>query len=203
MLTELLEGWQAFTSYRWLWAIVVQFGLVNAIFSGAFGVLGPVVANRHLGGAGSWGVILAADSIGAVLGASAMVRYRPRRLLLAGNLGVALFVLPLFALAVTRDVPLIAVAALVSGVGAEVFEVNWSVALQEQVPLNMLSRISSYDALGSNVLRPVGTSLAGPVAAALGIAATLVGGGVVTLASVLVIFYVPEVRHLRRKATRD
>ena len=198
LLTELIEGWQAFTSYRWLWAIVVQFSLVNAIFSGTFGVLGPVVAARHLGGAGSWGAILAANSTGAVLGASAMVRYRPRRLLLAGNLAVALCVLPLFALAVTRDVPLIAVAALASGVGTEVFEVNWSVALQEQVPLNMLSRISSYDALGSNVLRPVGTSLAGPVAAALGIAATLIGGGVVTLAAVLVIFGVPEVRNLRR-----
>jgi MFS family permease len=199
MLTELLRGWQAFTSYRWLWTIVVQFSLVNAIFSGAFGVLGPVVADRHLGGAGSWGAILAADSIGAVLGASAMVRYRPQRLLLVGSIAVMLFTLPLFALAMTYNVPLIAVAALASGVGTEVFEVNWSVALQEQVPLDMLSRVSSYDALGSNVLRPVGTSLAGPVAEALGITGTLVGGGIVTLVSVFVILCVPEVRKLRRK----
>jgi Transmembrane secretion effector len=94
MLTELREGWRAFTSYRWLWVIVVQFSLVNAVFSGTFGVLGPVVADHHLGGAASWGAILAADSIGAVLGASAMVRYRPRRLLLAGSLAVASFALP-------------------------------------------------------------------------------------------------------------
>jgi MFS family permease len=200
MLTELLQGWQAFTSYRWLWAIVVQFSLVNAVYGGTLGVLGPVVADRHLGGAGSWGAILAADSLGAVLGASAMVRYRPRRLLLAGSVAVALLALPLFALAMSRDVPLIAVAALASGVGIEVFEVNWSVALQEQVPLAMLSRVSSYDALGSTVLRPVGNSLAGPVAAALGIAVTLAGGGAVVLASVLVILCVPEVRQLRRKA---
>ncbi|HWE15129.1 MAG TPA: hypothetical protein VG365_16515 [Solirubrobacteraceae bacterium] len=41
---ELRDGWRAFTSRRWLWAIVVQFGLVNAIFVGAFNVLGPALA---------------------------------------------------------------------------------------------------------------------------------------------------------------
>lgn len=200
LLSELFAGWRAFTSYRWLWTIVVEFGVVNAVFSGAFGVLGPVVADRHLGGAGSWGVIVAANAVGAVLGASAMVRYRPRRLLLVGNAVNLLLMLPLLALAVTRNVPLIALAALAAGVGGEVFEVNWSIALQEQVPLDLLSRVSSYDALGSNVLRPVGTSLAGPVAAAVGITAALLGGGAVTLAACLVVLAIPEVRDLRRKA---
>jgi MFS family permease len=51
---ELRDGWRAFTSRRWLWVIVVQFGLVNAVFVGAFNVLGPVLAEEQLGGAGSW-----------------------------------------------------------------------------------------------------------------------------------------------------
>jgi predicted MFS family arabinose efflux permease len=198
LLGELRQGWREFTSHRWLWAIVVQFSLVNAIFVGAFTVLGPVVAQRHLGGAGSWGAIVAAESAGAVLGAAVMIRYRPRRLLLAASLTVALLVLPLFALAGTRSVPLIAIAALLSGAGTEVFEVNWSTALQEQVPLAMLSRISAYDMLGSLTLSPAGSLIAGPVALALGAAATLTGGGVVILASVIAVICVPEVRNLLR-----
>jgi predicted MFS family arabinose efflux permease len=199
MLGELRQGWREFTSHRWLWAIVVQFSLVNAIFGGAFTVLGPVVADHHLGGAGSWGAIVATESAGAVLGAVVSIRYRPRRLLLAASLTVSLLVLPLFALAWTRSVPLIAIAALVSGAGTEIFEVNWSTALQEQIPLDMLSRISAYDMFGSYTLTPVGSTIAGPVALALGVAAALTGGGIVILASVIAVICVPEVRNLLRR----
>ena len=142
---------------------------------------------------------MATESAGAVLGAVVSIRYRPRRLLLAASLTVSLLVLPLFALAWTRSVPLIAIAALVSGAGTEIFEVNWSTALQEQIPLDMLSRISAYDMFGSYTLTPVGSSIAGPVALALGLAAALTGGGVVILASVIAVICVPEVRNLLRR----
>jgi hypothetical protein len=199
MLAELGQGWHAFTARRWLWAIVVQFGLINALFSGCFNVIGPVVADRHLGGAGSWGAILATESVGAVLGAALMLRYRPERLLLVASLGAGLFVLPLVALATIHVVAIIAAAALLSGVGGEVFEVNWSIALQEQIPLELLSRVAAYDAFGSFALSPLGTILVGPVALALGITTTLAGGGVLVAASAVVILCVPEVRNLRRR----
>ena len=129
VLRELREGWRAFTSRRWLWAVVVQFSLVNAIFAGALGVLGPVIADDHLGGARSWGLILAAEAAGAVLGATIMVRYRPARLVLAASLAVPVLALPLLALAVPLSVPVIAAAALVAGVAVEVLEVNWVTAM--------------------------------------------------------------------------
>jgi predicted MFS family arabinose efflux permease len=200
MLTELRQGWRAFTSRRWLWIIVVQFSLLNVVFVGCFMVLGPVVADHHLGGAGSWGTILAVEAIGSVLGAALMIRFRPRRLLLIGSIGTALLILPLVALATTRSVALIAAGALFCGAGSEVFEVNWSTALQEQIPLNMLSRVSSYDFLGSFALAPLGGILAGPVALAIGISATLTGGGVLVAASALAVICVPEVRNLLRQA---
>ncbi len=65
---EMREGWRDFISRRWLWAIVVQFAFIVAILTGTESVLGPLVAGAHLGGARSWGVILAAEGIGAVLG---------------------------------------------------------------------------------------------------------------------------------------
>jgi MFS family permease len=198
ILQELREGWRAFTSRRWLWTVVVQFSLVNAIFAGAVGVLGPVVADHHLGGARSWGLILAAEAAGAVLGATVMVRYRPARLLLAASLAVPFLALPLLALAIPLSVPVIAAAALLAGVGSEVFEVNWVTAMQQQIPAALLSRVSAYDILGSLALSPVGTILAGPLAIVIGITAVLAGGGGIIVAASLAILFVPEVRGLRR-----
>jgi MFS family permease len=203
IVSELRDGWRAFTSRRWLWVIVVQFGFLNAVFVGAFSVLGPALARRDLGGAGSWGLILAGQSIGAVLGASVMIRYRPRRLLFAASLAVPLLALPLFGLAAGLTVAPVALAALLAGAGVEIFEVNWSTAIQEQIPAQLLSRVAAYDALGSAALAPVGTTLAGPVALALGIRATLVGAGVVILVSSVAVLCVAEVRALTRRAAPE
>jgi MFS family permease len=196
---ELSDGWRAFTSRRWLWAIVVQFGLVNAIFVGVFNVLGPALAKTQLGGAGSWGLILAAQSIGAVLGATLMLRYRPRRMLRSGSLAVPLLALPLLALAAPLAVALIAAAALLAGAGMEIFAVNWSTALQEQIPPSLLSRVAAYDALGSFALTPIGTTLAGPIALTIGTTATLVGAAAAVVASSAAVLAVPEVRTLARR----
>ena len=201
IIHELRDGWRAFTSRRWLWVIVVQFGVVNAIFGGVFYVLGPALAHARLGGAGSWGLILASQSAGAVLGATLMLRYRPIRLLRSGSLAVPLLALPLLALAVPTSVALIALAALLAGAGLEIFAVNWSTALQEQIPPNLLSRVAAYDALGSYALTPIGTTLAGPIALTIGTTATLVGAGAVVVASAAAVLSVPEVRTLSRRTT--
>jgi predicted MFS family arabinose efflux permease len=200
VLHELRDGWQAFVSRRWLWSVVVQAGLVTPMFIGCFTVLGPAIANSDLGGAGSWGVILAANSVGAVLGAALMLRYRPRRLLLSGSLALPLIALPLLALVGPLATGVIAATALVAGVGIEVFSVNWSVALQQEIPAGMLSRVSAYDALGSYALAPVGALLAGPVSLAIGTTATLVGSAVAITASAAAVISVPEIRHLERRA---
>jgi MFS family permease len=203
MLPELLAGWHAFTSRRWLWVIVAEFAVVNALFVGAFSVLGPVIAEDRLGGAWSWGLIVAAQSIGAVIGAALMVRWRPVRLLRAGNLAVAALALPLVGLAVPLALPLIATGALLAGVGIETFEVNWITAMQEHVPTELLSRVSAYDALGSYALSPVGTTIAGPVAAALGTPVTLAGAAVVIVVSAAIALSVPDVRRLSRRTRKQ
>jgi MFS family permease len=146
VVRELRHGWRAFTSRRWLWVISAQLAIVNAIYVGAFGVLGPVIADRQLGGASTWGLVIAAQSAGAALGATLMLRYRPTRLLHAASLAVPLMALPLLALAaplssVAVHAGLVAAAALLAGAGSEVFEVNWVTAIQEQIPSDLLSRV--------------------------------------------------------------
>ncbi len=198
MLHELREGWREFSSRRWIWAIVLEFSLLVAVWDGATDVLGPVVAHDQLGGAHSWGIVLAAQSAGAVAGGLAMIRFRPRRMLLIGSLSVAPTSALLFALAVPLTVPVIAVAAFAAGACIEVFEVNWATAMQQEIPPAALSRVSAYDALGSWGLAPAGTAVAGPLAVALGTPVVLLAAGVLIIALTGAVLCVPEVRGLRR-----
>jgi MFS family permease len=203
MLHELREGWREFASRRWLWTIVLQFSCIVAISTAAVSVLGPVVARAHLGGARGWGIILAAQSAGAVLGGVVMLRFRARRMLLAASLSVPAIAVFLFALAVPLTVPLIAAAAFVSGGCLEVFAVNWTTTMQQEIPPGMLSRLSAYDAVGSWALAPVGAVAAGPLAGAFGAPAVLFAGGVLVVVLTAAVLCVPEVRTLRRAPAPD
>jgi predicted MFS family arabinose efflux permease len=198
MLHELREGWGEFRSRTWLWAIVVQFMFINGFAHGAFLVLGPIVAQDSLGGAKAWGLILGCESAGLVAGGLIVLRTRPDRLLLVATLAIFLMVPVYLLLAEAAPVVLIAAGALVMGIGVEIFGVLWDTSLQQQIPHDRLSRVSSYDALGSFVCIPIGLSIAGPIADALGVETTLfLAAGVIVVATLLVLL-VDDVRNLRR-----
>ena len=59
--------------------------------------------------------------------------------------------------------PVIVVAAFLAGVGIEMFGVLWDTTMQQQIPGEMLSRLYSYDMVGSIALMPIGYAVAGPV----------------------------------------
>ena len=199
LVHELREGWRDFISRRWLWAIVAEFAFVVAILAGTQSVLGPLVADAHLGGARSWGLILAAEGLGAVLGGFVMIRFRPRRMLLAASLAVPADSVFFLALAVPLPVPVIAATAFAAGASVEVFSVNWATTMQQEIPPAMLSRLSSYDALGSFALAPVGTAVAGPLAASFGTSAVLTAGAILVVLLTAAVLLVPEVRNMQRQ----
>jgi MFS family permease len=204
MVRDLREGWHEFTSRRWLWMSVAQFALVVAVAAATINVLGPLVAHSHLGGARSWGFIVAAYGAGAVAGGLVMIRFRPRRILVAAMLSVPAFSVLLFALAVPLAIALDVAAAVLAGGCLEVLAVSWATVMQQEIPPEMLSRVSSYDALGNYALTPVGTAIAGPLASAFGTRAVMAAGGaLVVILPVLVlpvlVLLVPEIRHLRRE----
>jgi MFS family permease len=78
---ELGHVWPEFRARPWLWGIVLQFSIVNAAANGCDSVLGPAVAKAHLGGAAAWVSVLAANSIGLIVGGMTMLRLRPHRML--------------------------------------------------------------------------------------------------------------------------
>lgn len=191
----LREGWREFWSRTWLWTVVVQSAFVNMLFAALF-VLGPLVAKQSLGGASSWGAILAAEGAGAVVGGVVMLRVHPRRPLLVANLIALMYPVPLFFIAARSAVPIIAVSGFLDGVCIAVFNVQWTTTMQREIPTNVLSRVSAYDWVGSLVFAPIGMALVGPVASTVGIGRTLVGSGILTIVLILATLLVPSVVRL-------
>ncbi|WP_229699687.1 MFS transporter [Streptomyces kronopolitis] len=199
MLHDLREGWREVVSRSWLWAVILQFSLVNAMVAAAEAVYGPVIAARYLGGPGPWGLALAAFGAGTAGGALLMTRLRPRRLLLTGALCVFPLALPSAALAVPLPTAGLAVIMFGTGVAIEVFAVTWMVALHQEIPEDKFSRVSSYDWLGSLAVVPAATALAGPVQDLIGTRAALWGCSALIVLLTAAVLCVPGVRRLTRR----
>jgi MFS family permease len=198
-LSDLTAGWQEFSSRTWLWVIVLQFSFLLMVTMGAFSVLGPVMADEELGGPKAWGAILTGQAAGLVVGGLIGLRFRPRRMLVAATLGILLLPLPLVALGFPLSLPVLVASAFVAGIGIEIFGLLWHTTMQQEIPADKLSRVYSYDALGSIGLVPIGYALAGPVADAIGVRATLWGAAAIGVAVTLAVLAVREVRTLERR----
>ena len=197
--TELREGWSEFVSRRWVWVVVLQFMIVNAAMVGGLQVLGPAVADETFGRA-TWGLALAGQTAGAVVGGLVAVRWLPRRALLFGVALTAVFATPLLVLGLAPHPVVLVPAMLLCGIAMEQFTIAWDLSLQENVPGEKLARVYSYDMIGSSLAVPVGQFAVGPVAATAGSTATLVGCAVLIVVVTSAALTSREVRVLRRRA---
>lgn len=178
MLEDLRVGWVEFRTREWVWVIVAAFGLINMIEAATWMTLGPTIARDTIGES-AWGLVLSAEAFGFLVMSLILLRVSIRYPLRAGMLGMLVGVLPLLALGLSPQVVLLVAGAVVAGAGIEVFSIGWATALQEHVPEEVLSRVSSYDALGSFVAIPVGQLLAGPLVLLVDPATVVVAGALV------------------------
>jgi hypothetical protein len=82
---------------------------------------------------------------------------------------------------------------VLSGIGLAIHIALWFTVFQRHVPEESRSRVSSYDALGSFVLMPLGSAVAGPVASVIGIAPTLFATAAIELVCFAIIIAQPSV----------
>jgi MFS family permease len=198
ILADLLTGWGEFRSRTWLWAVVAGFCVLNASWSGGLNVLGPTVADDTIGRR-AWGLVLAAQTVGMILGALVAMRLRLRRMLFFGTASVALLALPVLALGVAPRVWVLVPAAFIAGLGLEQFGVAWETTMQEHIPAEKLARVYSYDMVGSFIAIPIGEIVVGPVSHALGVRVTLIGSAALVLLAVLGMLSSRDVRHLQHR----
>ncbi len=194
---DLREGWTYVRTTTWLWVVVIAFGVLNAIHAGAWFTLGPARAKETIG-VGGWGLVLSAESLGLIVTAFVLLRRTLRRPLLSGMLGIATLSIPIVALGAAPHLGFLMVCAFVAGAGTEVFNMGWTLAMQEHVPPEMLSRAYSYDALGSFVAIPVGELAFGPLGTTFGYTDVLVVSGILYLLVCLLTLSSRSVRDLRR-----
>jgi MFS family permease len=195
---DLIEGWNEFRSREWLWVIVASASVGNLVATASFNVLGPLVAKRDLGGAAAYGAIVAAQGAGFIVGGLLSLRWRPARPLLVSMIALLPTVVEIAFYAGVRVTAPIAAVGFVAGIGVEIFGGNWITALQQHIPSRVLSRVNSYDALGSFVFIPLGLVIAGPLAARFGVTDTLWLLDAVGLVSIAAALLSRDVRTLPR-----
>jgi MFS family permease len=195
LIVDLREGWVQFRSTSWLWTIVAAFAVMNFIQAGAWFTLGPVVANGGIGAAG-WGLVLSAQTVGVLLVSGILLRISVKRFLFAGQLLVSLVAAPMIALGLGLPVYLIIVAGLFAGIGIGAFGIAWETSLQQHIPNRLLSRVASYDDLGSFVAIPLGQLSAAPMASLFGAANVTLAGGILYFVAAALPLAARSVRHL-------
>jgi MFS family permease len=198
IFAEMRAGAAEVFRHAWLWLLIGQALLYHLFYGGAQSVLGPIVV-KDAAGEAAWGWALSALMGGFMLGSLLNLRWRPRRGLLIGTTCLSLTACFPLAMALSDQLWVIILGAALHGFGLEVFDQNWEISIVQNVPEDKLSRVFSFDALGSYVARPLGLVVTGPVAASVGYTNwLLVVAAVMGCSSLLAVVLVPDIRRLVR-----
>ncbi|MDE3131574.1 MAG: hypothetical protein KGL16_10515, partial [Acidobacteriota bacterium] len=138
------------------------------------------------GQVGLYGVFVALYGVGCVAGSLLATVWRSRRPLRDTLLLAALW--PAMSIVVALALPrgLAGAWMVIAGVQSGLFMVTWETALARHIPPAALSRVSSYDWMGSLALLPVGYIFAGPLASLVGARTVLGVGGAIGVLATLV-----------------
>jgi MFS family permease len=200
---ELKDGWSTFWSYKWVVVVVFAFSFIILAVRATEGVLGPLVGRESLGGAIGWSRVVAAESVGLLIGAVIASKWVPKRPIVSG-MAITLSAAPfMWALAAPAPLHVIMLAAAFWGIGIETFMIWWITALQTNIPKDSIGRVSAYDAFGSLLFGPIGLAIAGPTAVAFGTGPVLVAGSFIVIAAVLASLLSPSVRNLRSGGSQN
>jgi MFS family permease len=195
-VADLRGGWREVRSRKWLWVSILDFAVFQLVVLSVIYVLGPVVAQRDLGGASAWAAIASGLGAGLVLGSVLGLRLRPSRPLAAAFAMVIAVAPALVLLGVAAPAEAIVASMIPAGAALALAQTLWSTALQQHVPEHALSRVSSYDWIGSTALRPLGYAAVGPVAALVGLRGTLIAAAALIVVLQLLVLTVDELRTL-------
>lgn len=179
MLADLRTGWGAVRSRPWVWITIAAFSFELLCSYGPFQTLGPTIARDAHGRRAVFGVLVAAQGLGTLIGSLVGFRWRPRHPVGAGVALVLLSPATTFTFALGAPLAALLPLYVAAGIGIALFIVWWETALAQRVPPHLLSRVTSYDWMGSLGLMPIGLILAGPLAAAFGAQTVLAIGAAI------------------------
>jgi hypothetical protein len=161
-------------------------------------VLGPLVVRDHLGGATDWGLMMATGAAGGIAGGALVLRWKPKRLLVAAYSVLVAIPLALLSLVPPLPLPLLMLGAALFTFSIVVGNTFWSTAEQQHIPNEVLGRVDSVSWMVSIAIMPLAFAVAGPAAEAIGVRNTLFVAAGIGLASSAGALLSRSVRELRR-----
>ena len=198
------EGFAFIRRRVWLWGTLVAAAAAYLVFLGPSEVLLPYMVKNELhASARDLGLVFAAGGVGAVGAAIWMgQRGHPRRDVTVMYATWTLATVAIAGYGLATAAWQLMLACLVFNALETAGTIVWATVKQRHVPGGMLGRVSSLDWLISIGLLPISFALTAPVAAVLGVRATLVGAGVVGAAITLAALFLPGMRDIEATGGR-
>jgi len=185
---QLADGLRYISEYRLIWGMLLLIA-VPSIVARPYVQLMPVFARDVLGrGSAGYGLLMAASGVGALIGAlltASLGDYRRRGMLLLGvtfGLGIALVA---FAESSSFALSLL-LAGILGGTSTLMMSLTNSL-LQEIVSDDMRGRVLSVYTLIAGGFMPLGSMVLGTAGALASVTLAVAVGGVITMATVVVI----------------
>jgi DHA3 family macrolide efflux protein-like MFS transporter len=192
-------GFRYMLGWPGLMAIAMIAVVINMLFTPAFSLL-PLLVTEHFGGeALQLGAMQSAMGIGFVSGGLLLGGWGgfKRRVLtsIMGLLGAGLGVLMLGFVPASLF-PIATVAMFIVGMMLPLVNGPIMAVLQATVQPEMQGRVFTLLSSAASAMSPVGLSIAGPVADAIGVRIWYVAGGIACMLMGVVGFFIPAVTHI-------
>lgn len=197
-LAQAAEGFRAARRVRWIGGSILLFSLVNIATITAERLALPRVAEERFGALGGYGALLVAIGVGAGLAALTVGRARPPHQ--PGHTaycGLVLFGTAVAGFGTARGLVAAVVVGLAFGFGQQLFELLWTIGLQQNVPDRLLGRISSVDQFGSFIFLPLSFAFGGLLVQSIDPELVLIAAGVAALAAAAIGLSVPALHQWR------
>jgi MFS family permease len=204
-LQELAEGWKYVVQSPAIRSLLLLLALVSAVGM-PYTVLMPVVAVDLLhGGAHTLGFLMAMSGVGAL--ASAIGLALRKTVIGLGKriaISAAMFGGGLILLGLSRSLTISLLLMIVTGFGMMQQMAASNTILQTIAADDKRGRVMSFYTLAILGMNPIGSLLAGAVAARIGVPATMIWAGAICLAGAVWFYWkLPEIRRVIRPIYRE
>jgi hypothetical protein len=193
---QLAAGWAEVRDRTWYWASIIGHGTCNFAL-GMLVTTGPLIAVTELGGKAVWLAALEASAAGYLVGTVIAGQARISRPILAVDLVLVSVAAPLVLFGLAAPAWSVVAAYGLAAVGLGFANPVWLTAVQQEVPAEVLARVSAYDWLVSLGGQLLGYAVGPTLTQVAGFTWPLSTAAALVVVTLLVPASLPSVRGLR------
>ena len=177
--TDLVERLREARRHPWFFAGLAALSAVIATGYSVTNVLTPQLSQAIFGDASLLAGTATSYGCGAVAGAIILSNWNPARRGWWALAGLGIYGTVPMSLLFSETYWIPAIAYFAAGFGAELFNIIWFTAIQQEIAENKLARVSSLDFIVSYGLAPLGLSIIAPLAEWVGTSSVLVATSII------------------------